>query len=422
MSNKHPAKLTPQLRFPEFRDDPPWDSRHLGRLFLERTDTGGDGLPLLSLTDAEGLIRQEDSGRRDNSNADKSRYARVCPGDIAYNTMRMWEGRSALAHEEGLISPAYTVCTPRQGQDSDFFAHYFKTAVAIEQFRRFSQGLVKDTLNLKYDRFAKIRLYTTSPEEQRKIAACLGSLGDWIAAEERALEALRLHKAGLMQQLFPRPGETRPRLRFPEFRNAADWKPTPIDKLASIKSGGTPSKSNPHYWGGSIPWVSAKDMKTVLLDDSKSHIAQLAVDEGARLVPAGTLLMLTRGMTLMKDVPICLLQRPMTFNQDLKALSPRKGTRSDFLIYLLIANKPSLRSLVDIAGHGTGRLDTDKIKRLELSKPEPAEQQQIADCLAALDAHLTSQAGKLAALRQHKHALMQQLFPSSRRAQQGSSQ
>lgn len=202
-----------------------------------------------------------------------------------------------------------------------------------------------------------------------------------------------------------------PRLRFPEFREAGEWEPVQICKLASFKSGGTPSKGNADYWGGPIPWVSAKDMKTLRLEDSKDHLSQLAVEHGAKLASAGTLLMLTRGMTLMKDVPICLLQRPMAFNQDVKALSPRKGVLSEFLAYLLIANKPRLRALVDIAGHGTGRLNTDEVKGLELSKPELAEQRKLAGCLGSLDDWIAAETDALAELRRHKTGLMQQLFP-----------
>ena len=67
--------------------------------------------------------------------------------------------------------------------------------------------------------------------EQQKVADCLGTLDDLIAAEGRKLEALRQHKQGLMQQLFPRPGETRPRFRFPEFEDAPDWEEVTLGTL-----------------------------------------------------------------------------------------------------------------------------------------------------------------------------------------------
>jgi type I restriction enzyme S subunit len=215
--------LVPRLRFPEFRDAGEWEPSTLGKLFVNRQETGFESLPLLSLTDKEGIIPQEESNRKNNASADRSRYLRVVPGDIAYNTMRMWEGRSAYVDREGVISPAYTVCEPVGSANGLFFSYYFKTAQLIEQFRRYSQGLVKDTLNLKYTAFSKIPVLFPSPEEQQKIADCLSSLDALIAAQADKIDALKTHKKGLMQQLFPREGENVPRLRFPEFRDAGEW-------------------------------------------------------------------------------------------------------------------------------------------------------------------------------------------------------
>src|SRR5438132_303589 len=95
--------MTPKLRFPEFRKKPAWLVEPLGRLFRERQDTGFSELPLLSVTDREGVIPQAETNRKNNSNSDKAKYLRVVLGDIVYNTMRMWEGRSARVGLEGLV-------------------------------------------------------------------------------------------------------------------------------------------------------------------------------------------------------------------------------------------------------------------------------------------------------------------------------
>ena len=137
-----------------------------------------------------------------------------------------------------------------------------------------------------------------------------------------------------------------------------------------------------------------------------------AVDDGARMVPAGTLLILTRGMTLLKDVPICVLRREMTFNQDAKALRPKVNVNGLFLAFLLLGNKDRLLKMVDVAGHGTGKLNTDELRAFELVTPSPAEQQRIADCLFSIDTQFSAESEKLDALKTHKKGLMQQLFPS----------
>jgi type I restriction enzyme S subunit len=249
--------------------------------------------------------------------------------------------------------------------------------------------------------------------EQQKIAECLSSVDELISAQARKVDALKTHKKGLMQQLFPREGETQPRLRFPEFRNAGEWEERRLNQLVNFQSGGTPSKGNPAFWNGSVPWVSAKDMKQLFLDDAGDHISAAAIDDGARLVPPGTLLMLVRGMTLLKDVPICVVRREMSFNQDVKALRPIGEIDGLFLALLLTGSKDRLLEMVAVAGHGTGKLDTDELKAMPFMLPSPDEQQRIASCLSSLDALITAETQKLEALKTHKKGLMQQLFPST---------
>ena len=265
--------------------------------------------------------------------------------------------------------------------------------------------------------YQNLEIAIPDASEQQKIADCLTSLDEVIAAQGRKVEALKAHKRGLMQQLFPREGETRPRLRFPEFRDAPEWSESRLGQLVELQSGATPSKANPEFWNGNIPWVSAKDMKQLFLEDSEDHISSAAIESGAKTVPSGSLLILTRGMTLLKDVPICVVRRDMALNQDVKALRPKDGVESMFLAFLLMASKERLLAMVDIAGHGTGKLDTDGLRDFGLAIPQPEEQQRIADCLSSLDTRITAETQQLAALKTHKQGLMQQLFPALEEAQ-----
>jgi type I restriction enzyme S subunit len=150
-------------------------------------------------------------------------------------------------------------------------------------------------------------------------------------------------------------------------------------------SGGTPSKAQPDYWGGDIPWVSAKDMKERRLRDAEDHITPTGLANGSKLAPASATLVLTRGMTLLTDVPICALDRDVAFNQDVKAIVPRDEIDPLYLIYALRAAKPELLSMVELAGHGTGRLPTDRLKALEIPLPDKCEQRAIAHILGTLD-------------------------------------
>lgn len=164
---------------------------------------------------------------------------------------------------------------------------------------------------------------------------------------------------------------------------AAEWRL--LGEFVSLVSGNTPSKSNPDFWGGVMPWVSAKDMSDFWLEDSEDHLTTVGVEQASRVVPAGTTLMLTRGMTLHNRVPICRVSKDATFNQDVKAVLPRDGLLPRFLPYLLVGNHRRLHERVDSAGHGTGRLNTDEILSLPVYVPKLAEQSAIADFAESLD-------------------------------------
>jgi len=191
---------------------------------------------------------------------------------------------------------------------------------------------------------------------------------------------------------------------------AGDWEATSLGECAEWLSGGTPFKGNDAFWSGSIPWVSAKDMKSFRLHDAEDHISPLAVGHGGKVVPAGTILLLVRGMTLHNDVPICMVSRDMAFNQDIKALRPAKNVDGAFLAYWLLAHKPDLLASVDHAGHGTGRLVTDTLKGKAVQLPPLAEQKAIAAVLGALDDKIELNRRMNATLEAMARALFQSWF------------
>ena len=191
--------LTDKRRIRGHRD--PWKSVHLGDIFLERSENGRTDLPLLSITGEGGVVpRCED--RKDTSSEDKSKYIHICPGDIGYNTMRMWQGVCGLSRYEGILSPAYTVVTPGPKIDGEFAAIFFKFPPVINLFRRHSQGLVDDTLNLKFHHFAQIKVTIPPIDEQRAIAKIIAKADSEISVLERLSDAYREQKKGLMQQLL----------------------------------------------------------------------------------------------------------------------------------------------------------------------------------------------------------------------------
>lgn len=179
-----------------------WKTYRLGSLFSERNEAGRADLPLLSITREDGVILRDDVGRKDTSNEDKSKYLRICPGDIGYNTMRMWQGVSALSSLEGIVSPAYTIVVPSERIDARYAAYLFKLKSMIFTFYRHSQGMVSDTWSLKFEHFRKIAVSIPTREEQERIVCVLFSVDKVIEALDQHIEELRTEKSALMRQLL----------------------------------------------------------------------------------------------------------------------------------------------------------------------------------------------------------------------------
>ncbi len=192
--------LTAKRRLPGFSE--PWQTHKLQELFSERNETNRMDLPLLSITGDRGVILQIESEKRDTSNDDKSKYKRITKGDIGYNTMRMWQGRSALSGLEGIVSPAYTIVAPNSKVDGYYMSVLFKQPRLVYDFWTHSQGLVGDTLNCKYRDFGQVRVSCPSYIEQKAIAKVLTAADHEIELAQQKLELLRQQKRGLMQQLL----------------------------------------------------------------------------------------------------------------------------------------------------------------------------------------------------------------------------
>lgn len=193
--------LTGKKRLDGFEGE--WETESLGRLFAERKETNRSDLPLLAITNSQGVIPREELDLKDNSSEDKSKYLRICVGDIGYNTMRMWQGVSALSEHEGIVSPAYTILRPKQGVNAQYFAYLFKVNSIIFLFYRHSQGLVDDTRNLKYDSFKKIKVcYPSSVQEQESIVRVLAQADKEIALLQKDLDQEKQKKKALMQLLL----------------------------------------------------------------------------------------------------------------------------------------------------------------------------------------------------------------------------
>jgi type I restriction enzyme S subunit len=179
-----------------------WTPRKLGQVFFERDERSAD-LPLLSITGERGVVPRDDLDRRQTASEDKSKYKVIRPGDIGFNTMRMWQGVFGRSEHTGIVSPAYTVVTAVDGAiDPVFASHLFAHPRAINLFHRYSQGLVDDTLMLKFPQFSEITMRLPDIHEQLEIGRMLEAEEYSLRPQESLLELLRQQKSGLMQKLL----------------------------------------------------------------------------------------------------------------------------------------------------------------------------------------------------------------------------
>ena len=194
------GEKTPKIRFSGFTKD--WEQRKLGECFTERIESMPNG-ELISVTINDGIKKFSELGRHDNSNEDKSKYKKVCIGDIAYNSMRMWQGASGYSPYNGIVSPAYTVLLANEGVNSKCIAYQFKLPGMIHAFQINSQGITSDNWNLKFQALSDITIYISrSIDEQGNIAVLLESLDHLITLHQSKLDKLQKIKKSMLESMF----------------------------------------------------------------------------------------------------------------------------------------------------------------------------------------------------------------------------
>lgn len=151
------------------------------------------------------------------------------------------------------------------------------------------------------------------------------------------------------------------------------WSYVTIKEICSILSGGTPRKSEADLWRGDIPWVSGKDMKAPRLRDAIDHVSDQALGSGTRLAPVGAVFILVRGMGLAKDLPVALALRPMAFNQDIKALVPKRPGTGAFIRAAIYHSRARILSRIVPSAHGTMTLNLDDIETFSIPMPSDEE-------------------------------------------------
>ncbi|MEZ8158060.1 restriction endonuclease subunit S [Vibrio splendidus] len=194
------------------------------------------------------------------------------------------------------------------------------------------------------------------------------------------------------------------------------WEVKPLSSITKWSSGGTPSKNNPDYWSGEIPWISAASMRGHYFNKSELKITDLAVSNGAKMAPKDSLLLLVRGSMLWNKIPVGIAARRVSFNQDVKCLIPHADElTTEFLLYWFLTYEHRLMNMVTGTGIGAGKLDTTDLQGLDVFLPPLAEQRKISKILSAWDKAIATTEKLIETSKQQKKALMQQLLTGKKR-------
>ena len=412
---KEGKKLVPKLRFPEFRNAERWKLVTLREASVPVTERVGQRkLTPVSISAGIGFVPQAEKFGRDISGNQYQLYTLVRDGDFVFNkgnSLKFPQGCVYLLQGWGQVAaPNVFICFRlKDGYSNGFFQNCFEQNQHGNQLKKHitSGARSNGLLNISKETFFGVEIQTPSPPEQQKIAECLSSVDDLIAAQARKLDALKTHKKGLMQQLFPREGETKPRLRFPEFKDAGDWDVTSIGQLGEVVTGSTPSTARPEYYGGDRMFVSPADISDGrFIEKTKTTLTVLGFEE-TRPITANSILFVCIGSTIGK---IAQNRHECATNQQINSVVPNSNNAHGFVYYALSGMADEIANLAGI--QAVPIVNKSLFSSVELLVPKPPEQQRIADCLTSLDDLIAAQTQKLGALKTHKKGLMQQLFPS----------
>lgn len=407
VTNDGELALTPKLRFPEFRDAAGWEEKALKD--LAQINPPNRGLPesfvYIDLESVEaGELKAKTTIARDGA---PSRAQRLLErGDIIFQVVRPYQRNNLLCDfeddEDYVASTGYAQI--RAHASERFLFQSIHTDTFVNRVIEKCTGSNYPAINSSD--LADIHLgIPPTFSEQQKIAGCLISVDELIAAQTRKVTALKIQKKGLMQQLFPREGETQPRLRFPEFQDAGEWTETTVGEISDVlmckrvfAEETNPSRGVPFYKIGTLGGVPDAFISREKFDDYKSRYNYPRKGE-VLITCSGTV-----GKCLPYDGRDAYFQ-----DSNIVWLDNPKGEVSNDFLFVILSNV----NWAKLNSTTITRIYSPDLRGLSIKFPEDeAEQRRIADCFAALDDLIAAYTQKLEVLKTHKKGLMQQLFPS----------
>ena len=416
------SALVPKRRFLEFQDEGPWTTVTLASVARLSTEKVQDNACIpMSITTGVGLVSQIEKFGRVIAGESYKNYLLLKKHDFAYNksaTKEYPQGFIALYTGDVLAAVPNSIFTCFRIKGEALSPQYLNYLLLGNLHGRWLRKFIEvgarahgslsindgDLLSLP----VPVPAGSNSLKEQQKIADCLDSADALIAAQGRKVETLRDHKKGLMQQLFPQNGETEPRLRFPEFRNAGEWLPETLEKLCTAKISYGVVQAGPHIPAG-MPYIKSMDLNLTLhlsrLSCTSNEIAQKYCRSEVK--PGDIVFSLRGNIGVSQIVP----QEIAVANLTQGTARIRTKGPSEFYLHALRSQPVQTRILAVSKGSTFQEISLEALRNVLIYGPDFPEQQRVADCFTSLDDLIAAETRKLDMLKVHKTGLTQQLFP-----------
>jgi len=397
-----------------------WKSQRLKMLFVrqQRDHSEDDGIVTAF---RDGTVTLRSKRRTDGfTNALKEiGYQGVKAGDLVIHAMDAFAGAIGVSEDDGKSSPVYSVCTPRPNVDAHYYGHLLRYMSTTGFIASLSKGVRERSTEFRWVEAGNLSVPMPPIEEQRHIVHFLdretAKIDALVEEQKRLIELLKEKRQAVISHAVTKGLDPSAPMKDSGIDWLGEvpvhWDVSPMKYLVTFRSGGTPSKAVEAYWNGEIPWVSSKDMKSDVILDTEDHISVFAISKGeAKIVDAGTVVVVVRGMILARTFPVSVLQKPMAINQDLKAIVPQHGMSSEFLSWALRASTSETLGRLDEAGHGTKALRMEAWSSMALPLPPMGEQDAIVDYLqrqtSQIDALLEASSSAITLFQERRSSLI----------------
>jgi len=284
-------------------------------------------------------------------------------GDVIFGRRRAYQRKLAIAEFDGICSAHAMVLRAKPKVAlPEFLPFFLQSDMFMERAIEISVGSLSPTVNWKTLRMQEFPLPPL--EEQKKIAEILCAADEavekWSIAYQKTETALNTLRSRIFQEL------------------SLNHKCISLKNIGRWISGGTPSRGRSDFWNGYFPWVSPKDMKHDVISDSEEKLTDAALNGRVAILPPESILLVVRGMILAHTFPVALAGREVTFNQDIKGIIPNSGFLPRFVFHWFKNNSVKILRSTEESTHGTKRLATDVLYKMQIPKPSPDKQEQVA--------------------------------------------